>query len=102
MNLHNSLISTALLALQTAGDVKFTINEKPGFWWKSYANEDENNEMQCEIHIYMNPESPTGYSLQVDALDDETYTILDRNLDTFQDFQTIFAPGFLDNIYNGK
>ena len=103
MNIHTSLIQTALLALQQSSQVRFTMNStesnKSGFWWKAYANEDENDEMQCELLVYMDTESPTGYALQIDVLDDEIYTILDKNIETFQQFQVIFTPGYLDTIY---
>lgn len=108
MSIHNSLISTALLALQTAGDARFTMNcaldntSKSGFWWKAYANEEQDDETQCEILVYMTPESPTGYALQVDVLDDEAYTIFDKNIETFQQFQLIFATDYLDTVYKNK
>ena len=105
MNIENSLISTALLALQANGELKFTMNggeeeDKSGFWKKGYANEDEDNETQLEIFIYMNPESPTGYSVMVDVLDDETVTILDKPIESFRQFQLIFASEFIQNVFD--
>ena len=105
MNIENSLISTALLALQQSGELRFTMNggdneDKSGFWFKGYANEDEDDETQLETFIYMNPESPTGYSVMVDILDDETLTILDKPIESFRQFQLIFRPNYIQEVFD--
>lgn len=103
-NLHNSLISTALLALQTSKQVNFdmecTESGKSGFWCKKYANEDQNDEIMVELLIYLSTESATGYGIQVDVLDDETYTIVDQPIASFEEFQAIFASGFVQKVYD--
>jgi len=105
MNIENSLISTALLALQQSSQIKFTMDggdteDKSGFWKKGYANEDQDDEIMIETFIYMNPESPTGYSVMVDVLDDETVTILDQPIESFQQFQSIFRPNYIQNVFD--
>ena len=102
--MHHSLISTALLALQQSEKVRFdmncTENGKAGFWFKGYANEDENDEIMVEVLVYMNTESPTGYAVQVDVLDDETVTILDQPIGSFAEFQVVFAADYIQKIYD--
>ena len=100
----NSLISTALLALQQAKQVNFTMNGtesgRAGFWFKGYANEDEDNEIMVEVFLYMDTASPTGYAVQVDVLDDETVTILDRPINFFVEFQVVFTSDYIQRVYN--
>ena len=104
MNIESNLISTALLALQQSKKVQFDMNctdtNKSGFWFKGYANEDEDDEIMVEILVYMDAESPTGYGVQVDVLDDETVTILDKTIESFQQFQLIFASEFIQNVFD--
>jgi len=105
-NMNASLLQTALLALQTAGDAKFTMSygddAKSGFWWKSYATDDD---ILLQTIVYMTEASPSGYAVQssyyfCDANDDEILAVmLDKNLETFIDFQKIFAPDYLEKIY---
>lgn len=103
-NLHTSLIQTALLALQTSKEVNFAMNctesGKSGFWFKKYANEDQNDEIMVELLIYLSTESATGYAIQMDVLDDETSTILDQPIASFEEFQAIFASEFVQKVYD--
>jgi hypothetical protein len=104
MNIENSLISTALLALQQSAKVRFDMNctdsSKSGFWFKSYANEDQNDEIMLEVLIYISTESPTGYAVQVDVLDDETSTLVDQAIKSFQEFQAIFTTEFVQKVFD--
>ena len=105
MNIENSLISTALLALQNSSEVQFIMNggdegTQTGFWFKGYANEDEDDETQLEVFIYMNEKSPTSYSVQVDILDDETINILNQPIKSFKEFQKIFRPKYIQNVFD--
>lgn len=77
-----------------------TESGKSGFWFKKYANEDENDEIMVELLIYLSTESVTGYAVQVDVLDDETSTILDQPIKSFEEFQAIFAPEFVQKVYD--
>lgn len=105
MSIANNLISTALLALQKSEEVTFTMtgsteDDKPGFWFKSYANEDENDEMMLQVLVYMDETSLTGYSVMVDILDDEIVTILDQQIKTFKEFQNIFCYEYIQNVFD--
>ena len=53
-----------------------------------------------EVLIYMDTKSVTGYAAQVDVLDDETVTILDKPIKSFQQFQLIFASEFIQTVFN--
>ena len=105
MNIENSLISTALLALQQSSQVQFTMatgiedDDKSGFWFKKYANEDEDNEMQLQVFIYMDEESPTGYGVSVEALNDEI-TLLDEQIKSFKEFQKIFYSDYIQTVFD--
>ncbi|MEG4087530.1 MULTISPECIES: hypothetical protein [unclassified Microcoleus] len=104
MNIEHSLISTALLALQQSKKIQFDMNctdsGKSGFWFKGYANEDQNNEIMVEVLIYMDSTSATGYGVQVDVLDDETITIFNKPIESFQQFQLIFASEFIQEVFD--
>ena len=103
--MHNSLISTALLALQQSNQVQFSMatgiedDDKSGFWFKKYANEDEDDETQLQAFIYMDEESPTGYGVSVEALNDEI-TLLDEQIKSFKEFQKIFHSDYIQNVFD--
>lgn len=104
MNIESNIINTALLALQQSKKLQFDMNctdsGKSGFWFKGYANEDQNDEIMVEVLVYMDSTSATGYGVQVDVLDDETVTILDKPIESFQQFQKIFAAEFIQEIFD--
>ena len=102
--MHNNLISTALLALQQSSQVQFSMASGPdedqsGFFFKGYANEDEDDETQLQVFVYMDETSPTGYSVSVDAIDDET-NILNQPIESFKEFQKIFHSDYIQNVFN--
>ena len=105
MNIENSLISTALLALQQSSQVQFAMatgiegDDKSGFWFKKSVNEDEDDEMSLQVLIYMDEESPTGYGVIVEALDDEI-TLLDQPITSFKEFQKIFHSEYIQNVFD--
>jgi len=102
-----SLISTALLALQQSNQLEFTMTggdseDKSGFWWKTYVSDDD---ILLHSIIYLTESSPTGYAVQTcysvcDEDDDETLAVLlEKSLESFKDFQKIFAPDYLEKVY---
>ena len=102
--MHNSLISTALLALQQSSQVQFIMSSGPdetqsGFFFKGYANEDEDDEIQLQVFVYVDKKSPTGYGVSVDAVDDET-NILNQSIESFEEFQRIFHSDYIQNVFN--
>lgn len=102
--MHNSLISTALLALQQSSQVRFIMSSGPcetqsGFFFKGYANQDEVDETQLQVFVYMDETSPTGYGVSIDAIDDET-NILNQSIESFKEFQKIFHSNYIQNIFN--
>lgn len=104
--MHHSLISTALLAQQQANKVTFTMSggpedDKSGFWFKGYANEDEDNETMIQVLIYMDEELPTGYGVLVHALDEDVI-LLDQPITTFKEFQGIFRDEYIQKIYDNQ
>ena len=44
-----------------------------------------------ELMVYLSKESPTGFVLEIDYVDEDAVTILNKPLTTFEEFQEIFA-----------
>lgn len=85
------MIQSALLGMQAAKTANFDTaigeNQLMGWWWKSYIAD-----RYCmEVMVYLSKESPTGYMLAVDYIDEEPVTILNRPLENFEQFQAIFT-----------
>jgi len=82
----------------TGGDSE----DKSGFWWKTYVSDDD---ILLHSIIYLTESSPTGYAVQTcysvcDEDDDETLAVLlEKSLESFKDFQKIFAPDYLEKVY---
>lgn len=92
MNIHNSLISTALLALQQAGELQFvtkcgTVIPHSGFF-KSVNSLGGDRLSEFSILIYMTSKSATGYGVKVTAVAEVPNLLLtDRYLESFEDFE---------------
>ena len=85
------MIQAALSGMQTRKDANFdtTIGEKQrmGWWWKSYIAD-----TYCmEVMVYLDKASPTGFMLEIDYLNEDATTILNKPLATFEEFQEIFT-----------
>jgi hypothetical protein len=71
MNIHNSLISTALLTLQQAGELKYHSKcgtVLPSGFYKTVNYIDADKLGQFTILIYLTSKSPTGYAVKVEAI----------------------------------
>ena len=84
------MIQAALSGMQTRKDANFgtAIGEKQrmGWWWKSYIAD-----TYCmEVMVYLDKVSPTGFMLEIDYVDEDATTILNKPLATFEEFQEIF------------
>jgi hypothetical protein len=101
MNIDNSLISTALLALQQSQKVNFDINHeksgKTGFWYELIENEGQNNALSVDVLIYFDSTSTTGYAIEV-VFADGGQTMLERQIESFADFREILEYDFRQNI----
>ena len=92
MNMHHSLISTALLALQQQGEVQFvtkcgTVIPHSGFF-KTVQYLDADKLGEFTILIYMTSKSPTGYGIRVTATAEVPSLLLtDRHLESFEDLE---------------
>jgi hypothetical protein len=47
----------------------------------------------------MDEESPTGYSVLVEALNDEI-TLLDQPIKSFKEFKRIFHSNYIQNVFD--
>lgn len=91
MNMHHSLISTALLALQQQGELKYQSKcgpTLPSGFYKSVLYIDSDRLGEFQITVYMTSKSPTGYGVRVEAIAEIPQLLLtDRHLDSFEDFE---------------
>lgn len=99
MNIHNSLISTALLALQQQGELKYTgkigdIIPHSGFMKSvNYLGNDRLSEVT--ILIYMSSKSPTGYGIRVTATaENPSLLISDQHLESFEEFEDLIDKDY--------
>jgi hypothetical protein len=44
-----------------------------------------------ELIVYLDKASPTGFMIEIDYLDEDAVTILNKPLATFEEFQEIFT-----------
>ena len=91
MNIDNSLISTALLALQQSGELKYQSKcgaTVPSGFYKSVLYLDSDRLGKFQITIYMTSKSPTGFGVRVEATAKVPELLLtDRHLESFEDFE---------------
>lgn len=91
MNIHTSLIQTALLALQQAGELKYQSKcgpTLPSGFYKSVLYIDSDKLSKFQITVYMTSKSPTGYAIRVEATGQVPELLLtDRHLKSFEDFE---------------
>ena len=85
------MIQSALQAMQIAKTANFDTaigeQQRMGWWWKSYIAD-----RHCmEVMVYLDKTSPTGFMLEVDYIDEEAVTILNKPLSTFEEFQELFT-----------
>ena len=96
--MHHSLISTALLALQQQGELRYQSKVGkviPSGFYKTveYLGSDKNGKFQ--ITVYLTSKSPTGYGLRVDAIAEiPQITLLDRHLESFEDFEDVIDEDY--------
>jgi hypothetical protein len=92
MNMHHSLIQTALLALQQQGELSYITKcgesiPHSGFY-KSVMYLDSDKLGRFNILIYMTSKSPTGFGVRVTATAEVPELLLtDRHIDSFEDFE---------------
>ncbi|MEG4306845.1 hypothetical protein QUB16_29655 [Microcoleus sp. D3_18a_C4] len=91
MNIHTSLISTALLALQQQGELKYQSKcgaTLPSGFYKSVTYLDSDRLGKFQITVYLTSKSPTGYGVRVEATAEIPELLLtDRHLESFEDFE---------------
>ena len=91
MNIDNSLISTALLALQQQGELKYQNkcgSTIPSGFYKSVLYLDSDRLGKFQITVYMTSKSPTGYGIRAEATAEVPERLLvDRHLESFEDFE---------------
>jgi hypothetical protein len=91
MNMHHSLISTALLALQQAGELKYQSKcgpTLPSGFYKSVLYLDSDRLGKFQVTVYMTSKSPTGFGVRVEATAEVPELLLaDRHLESFEDFE---------------
>jgi hypothetical protein len=104
MNIHNSLISTALLALQQQGELKYTgklgdIIPHSGFCKSvNYLGSDRLSEFT--ILVYMTSKSPTGYGIRVTATAKVPSLLLtDHYLESFEEFEDLIDKDYSISAY---
>ena len=92
MNLHTSLIQTALLALQQAGELNYLTKCGESLphsrFYKSVEYIDSHKLGKFNILIYMTSKSVTGFGVRVTATAEVPELLLtDRHLESFEDFE---------------
>jgi hypothetical protein len=91
MNMHHSLIQTALLALQQSGELKYQSKcgtSLPSGFYKSVLYCDSDRLSKFNITIYITSKSPTGFAVRVEASAEVPELLLtSRHLETFEDFE---------------
>jgi hypothetical protein len=98
MNIHNSLISTALLALQQAGELKYHSKcgkSLPSGFYKSVLYLDSDKLSKFQITIYMTSKSATGYAIRVEAIAQMPELLLtDHHLESFEEFEDLIDKDY--------
>ncbi len=93
MNIENSLISTALLALQAAGQLEFRTKYKtlPTGFHKTIEQDESFGKLgKFRLTIYMDKKSPTGYAIRTEAVAERTGLLLtDHHLESFEEFEDL-------------
>lgn len=90
------LIQTEVLALQQSGILKFHHHK----FWK--MEQGITNLSRFTVFLCLNPESPTGFSIQVDATAEyqPVYPIVqERHLKSFEDFNKAFDKDYSIEAY---
>jgi hypothetical protein len=91
MNIEHSLISTALLALQQSGELKYQSKcgkSIPSGFYKSVLYLDSDKLSKFQITVYLTSKSATGYAVRVEAIAQMPELLLtDRHLESFEDFE---------------
>ena len=102
------LIQTALLALQQTGLVDYGNTEHgvedTGFHVSILREEwdiSERPEASYNILVYLTDESPTGFAVRVtaDYFVIPAFRILDRNIESFKDFQQVTKADYSEMAY---
>jgi hypothetical protein len=106
MNIHNSLISTALLALQQAGELKYQSKcgkSLPSGFYKSVLYLDSDKLSKFQVTIYMTSKSPTGYAIRVEAIAQMPELLLtDHHLDSFEEFEDLIDKDYSIAAHKAK
>jgi hypothetical protein len=91
MSIDNHLISTALLALQQTGKLKYQSKcgaTLPSGFYKSVLYIDSDRLGKFQTTIYLTSKSPTGFGVRVEATAEVPELLLiDRYLESFEDFE---------------
>jgi hypothetical protein len=98
MNMHHSLISTALLALQADGSLQFRTKYKTlptGFHKTIEPDESFGTLGKFRLTVYMTSKSPTGYAIRVEATAERTGLLLtDHHLESFEEFEDLIDKDY--------
>jgi hypothetical protein len=98
MNIENSLISTALLALQAAGQLEFRTKYKtlPTGFHKTIEQDESFGKLgKFRLTIYMDKKSPTGYTIRVEAVAELPGLLLtDHHLESFEEFEDLIDKDY--------
>jgi hypothetical protein len=103
MNIHNSLISTALLALQQSGELKYQSKcgkSIPSGFYKSVLYLDSDKLSKFQVTVYMTSKSPTGYAIRVEAIAEMPELLLtDHHLESFEEFEKELEKDYSISAY---
>jgi hypothetical protein len=98
MNIHTSLIQTALLALQQAGELKYHSKcgkSLPSGFYKSVLYLDSDKLSKFQVTVYMTSKSPTGYAIRVEAIAQMPELLLaDHHLESFEEFEDLIDKDY--------
>lgn len=96
------LISTALLAMVSEKTVEFDADRwgKTGAFHRVYINDLIDHDLidrEIEIFVYLTLDSPTGYAFLLINLGENFGVLLDKNIESFAEFRSLFP---LESIHN--
>jgi hypothetical protein len=98
MNIEHSLISTALLALQHSGELKYHSKcgkSIPSGFYKSVLYLDSDKLSKFQVTVYLTSKSSTGYAIRVEAIAQVPELLLtDHHLESFEEFEDLIDKDY--------
>lgn len=103
MNIEHSLISTALLAIQHSGELKYHSKwgkSIPSGFYKSVLYLDSDKLSKFQVTVYLPSKSPIGYAIRVEAITQVPELLLtDHHLERFEEFEDLIDKDYSITAY---